>query len=342
VTSPPCGGTVSHLGGWIDRRFYSCPECRGFYSRPCSMGAILRLYKLMKKLKPSIYSALSNTLGGMLLQVSQAGVKPRDFTQRQMSINNQPIWYQEIGQGPPVVFVHGLGASSLSWIVNLAVFSRERRAIALDQVGHGRSAKPALNYQIRDFVQFLEQFLDNLQLRQVDLVGNSLGGWVSAHLALKRPDLVRRLVLVGSAGLRPSPALVNKLQTVPFAPRTIAQMRTMLSLCFYDKPRYTSPLSVTISYLMRQLESSHSTVEAVLQAVLNDPDAWLNEHLPKLQLPTLLLWGQEDELVPVSMGEEFAAGLPQAQLVVFDQCGHVPQIEKAARFNQVVGDFLRQ
>jgi pimeloyl-ACP methyl ester carboxylesterase len=283
------------------------------------------------KLKSSVYNALSNTLGGMLLQVSQVGVKPRDFTHRQMSINNQQIWYQEIGQGTPVVFVHGLGASSLSWLVNLAVFSRERRAIALDQVGHGRSAKPRLTYRINDFVQFLAQFLDNLQLQQVDLVGNSLGGWVSAHLALKRPDLVRRLVLVGSAGLQPSTALINKLQNVPFAPRTMAQMRTMLELCFYDKPRYTSNLNVAISYLMRQLESSHQTVEAVLQAVLNDPDAWLNDHLAALQLPTLLLWGREDELVPLSMGEEFAAGL----------CGHVPQIEKALMFNQVVGDFLR-
>jgi pimeloyl-ACP methyl ester carboxylesterase len=268
--------------------------------------------------------------------IPQAKAKPGQIAH----VRGHQIWYQDVGKGAPIVFLHGLGASSLSWLFTLPTFARHRRAIALDHIGHGRSDKPPLTYRITDFVDYLEGFLDQLNLSQVDLVGNSLGGWVAARLAVRRPELVRRLVLVGSAGLQPSPEIRARLEKVPFAPRTLADTRTILSLCFYNKVRYVNRVSVTLSYLLRRLEANHGTVESVIAAASVDPEEWMDHLVGKVRAHTLVLWGRHDELMPLEFAERYAREIPGAQLEILEECGHVPQIEKPRDFNRVLADFL--
>ncbi|MEW6733199.1 MAG: alpha/beta fold hydrolase [Acidobacteriota bacterium] len=258
---------------------------------------------------------------------------------RSVKVNGHRLCYLDVGQGDPIVLLHGLGSSALSWLFVLPELGQRRRVIALDQIGHGRSEKPAIPYRISDFVDYLEAFLKQLSLSQVDLVGNSLGGWVAAHFAIKRPELVRRLALVCSAGLLPSPELQARLQQIHFAPRTFAEMRAMLSACFYDKARFVNQRSVAISYLLRRLENNGDTVMRILDSISNQHE-WLDEQLYQVSARTLVLWGREDELLPVEFAKRFATAITNAQLEIFERCGHVPQLERARDFNHLLTEFL--
>jgi 2-hydroxy-6-oxonona-2,4-dienedioate hydrolase len=224
--------------------------------------------------------------------------------------------------------------------MTLPAFCQDYRVIAIDHIGHGRSDKPEIPYKITDFVDYLEAFLSALGLKHVDLVGSSLGGWIAARLALRRPDLVNRLVLVGSAGLQPWPELREKLENTKFAPRTTQEVKTFLSMCFYDKVRYTNQFSVLVSYLIRSLDDSYGTIEKVLESAL-DPNEWLDGKLAEIRAKTLVLWGQEDELMPVEFANQFANHIPNAELEILNQCGHVPQIERAKDFNLILKNFFK-
>jgi pimeloyl-ACP methyl ester carboxylesterase len=256
-----------------------------------------------------------------------------------IEIKNQKIKYFDVGKGRPVILLHGLGSSSFSWLPTLLASGRDLRLIAPDQIGHGRSDKPHIEYRISEFVEYLEAFIQKLDLKEVDLVGNSLGGWIAGRLAVKRPDLVRRLILVCSAGLQPRPEVRARLEKVQFAPRTYAQTKEILSLCFYDKERYASPASAAITYMLRRLEANHTTVERILRAVL-DPSEWMDDKMKMVRSRTMVLWGRKDELLPVEFASQYASGIEGSRLEIFERCGHVPQIERARDFNNLIADFL--
>lgn len=291
----------------------------------------------MQQVKTKVIDLATDMVGRFIYY--RNGVEPSPQISSSIKVRGHRIWYQDVGRGRPLVFLHGLGSNSLSWLMTLPAFSSKFRVIAIDHIGHGRSDKPELAYKITDFVDYLEEFLSKLNLSNIDLVGNSLGGWVGARLALKRPDLVARLVLVGSAGLEPWPELREKLENTKFAPKTTQEIRTFLSMCFYDKLRYTNQFSVMISYLVRSLDSSHSTIEKVIESA-KDPSEWLNGKLDKIKAQTLVLWGEHDELMPLRFAYQFAENIPKTELKVISKCGHVPQIEKAKEFNQILKDFL--
>jgi pimeloyl-ACP methyl ester carboxylesterase len=257
-----------------------------------------------------------------------------------IEIDNHKIKYFDIGEGHPVLLLHGLGSSSFVWVPTLLGLGRKLRLIALDQIGHGRSDKPPIHYRITDFVDYLEKFIEKLELKQVDLVGNSLGGWVATRLAVKRPDLVRRLILVCSAGLQPSEKIRERLENINFAPRSFSQTRDILSLCFYDKARYVNPSSVAINLMLRRLEGNHETVGRILKSIY-DPGEWLDDKMNMVRARTLILWGREDGLLPVEFAEQFTSGIYDARLEIFEKCGHVPQIERARDFNNLIYEFLQ-
>lgn len=292
----------------------------------------------MQQVKTQMIDLATDALGRFIYL--RSGVNAPQKISKEMKIRGHRVWYQDVGEGRPLVFLHGLGSNSLSWLLTVPGFSSKHRVIAIDHIGHGRSDKPVIAYRVTDFVDYIEEFLTNLKFGEVDLVGNSLGGWIGARLALRRPELVSKLVLVGSAGLQPWPELKEKLEKVPFAPRTAKEVKELLSMCFYDKLRYTNQITVLVSYLLRMLDSSYSTIEKVIESVL-DPNEWLDGKLHEIKAETLVLWGKEDELMPVEFAYQFAENIPKTQLKIIPQCGHVPQIEKPKEFNQMLRDFLK-
>jgi pimeloyl-ACP methyl ester carboxylesterase len=189
---------------------------------------------------------------------------------------------------------------------------------------------------MEDLVFHTLDVLDALGLHRADLVGLSLGGWLAAELALRRPDRVDRLVLVDAAGTRvPGVAREDLFLAPP------ARARQLL---FADP---TSALATTIvpdAAPPERLEAVLRGREASARLLWNPhgPHRKLTERLWRIKAPTLVVWGRDDRLFPLALGEAYARGIPGARLVTIDRCGHLPPFEQPERFAELVLDFLKR
>lgn len=248
------------------------------------------------------------------------------------------IHYQEAGSGPVVILLHGLGGDMSNWASTIGPLSQKYRVIVPDQIGFGRSDKPMLNYRIATMVDFLDGFYKELKIDRATLVGNSLGGWISAAYALAHPEKVDRIVLVDSAGFSVpkdmDPRVLNGLN-----PSTREAVKQMMPMVFYNKQIYSSEAAIDMMFTRRVTAGDGFTIQRIIESILRGEDV-LDDKLAGIKQPTLIIWGREDLLTPLAMGERFKQGIPRSELVVFDKCGHVPQLEQAAQFNAALLKFL--
>jgi pimeloyl-ACP methyl ester carboxylesterase len=248
----------------------------------------------------------------------------------------QTIHYFDVGSGPVVVLVHGLGSRKEDWLPVLEPLSQKYRLLVPDQIGFGKSDKPLLDYCVQTYVDFLNEFLRQLKVEKASLVGASLGGWIAALYAVElsggaRLVPVEKMVLVDAAGLKhDTPSNLN--------PSTLAGMRGLMEKVFYDtswlgedalRKVFTDKLSAHDGY----------TVHSLLSNPVIATEG-LDDRLGSIKTPTLVIWGKQDKLVPLSSGERYAAGIAGAKLVTFEKCGHAPPAEKTEEFVGTVMAFL--
>lgn len=284
--------------------------------------------------------ALFALLFTLLFASAAAAQMPAAEAMKEAVVFGQKIQYVDAGSGPVVVLLHGLGGNSTNWAFNTPALAQKFRVIVPDQVGFGRSDKPLINYRVGTYVDFLDKFLDVLKIEHATLVGNSMGGWIAAAYALKYPARVERLVLVDAAGFAPpkeyDPSLLSGLN-----PSTREQAKRFAGLVFFN-PLLKSDAAVDAILESRMSAGDGHTIHSLVESIYRGEDM-LDGKLSAIKQPVLLVWGRDDGLTPLAReGERFKRELPGAQLVVFDQCGHVPQIEKAAEFNAAVLKFLSQ
>ncbi|HEX8073306.1 MAG TPA: alpha/beta fold hydrolase [Pyrinomonadaceae bacterium] len=246
--------------------------------------------------------------------------------------------YAEAGAGPAVVLLHGLGGNGTNWAFNVAPLAQKYRVIVPDQIGFGQSDKPQLNYRVGTYVDFLDKFLSELKVERASLVGNSMGGWIAAAYALAHPEKVERLVLVDAAGFAP-PKDLDLRMLAGLNPSTRAGMRQLAALVFYNKQLFASDAAIDAALTQRMTAGDGYTIQSLVESIARGEDM-LDGRLGAIKQPTLVVWGREDGLLPLPNGQRFQREIPGAQLVVFDQCGHVPQVEKAAEFNAALLKFL--
>jgi pimeloyl-ACP methyl ester carboxylesterase len=267
---------------------------------------------------------------------AQAGLPPLKET----TVFGQNIKYVDVGSGPVVVLLHGLGGNSSNWAFNFAALSAKYRVIAPDQIGFGRSDKPLISYRVGTYADFLDKFLEGLNVERASLVGNSMGGWIAALYALKYPKRVERIVLADAAGFAP-PKEVDLSTLSGLNPSTREQTRYLMNLVFFN-PLFKSEANVDATLAARISAGDGYTIQSLVESIYRNEDM-LDGKLAGIKQPTLILWGREDGLTPLAReGEKFKREMPSAQFVVFEQCGHVPQVEKAAEFNAAVLKFLSQ
>ncbi|MET0645275.1 MAG: alpha/beta fold hydrolase [Pyrinomonadaceae bacterium] len=284
--------------------------------------------------------ALSALLLTLLLAATAAAQAPVPPPSKEAIVFGQKIQYLDEGRGPVVVLLHGLGGNGTNWAFNTPALAQKFRVIAPDQVGFGRSDKPLINYRIGTYVDFLDKFLSELKIERATLVGNSMGGWVTALYALKYPSKVERLVLVDSAGFAP-PKEFDLNALAGLNPSTRAEMKQLAGLVFFN-PLFKSDAAIDVLLAQRLSAGDGYTIQRLVESIHRGEDM-LDGKLAAIKQPVLIVWGREDGLTPLAReGEKFKRELPQAQFVVFDQCGHVPQVEKAAEFNAAVLKFLSQ
>jgi triacylglycerol lipase len=254
-----------------------------------------------------------------------------------IAVFGQSIHYFDVGSGPVVVLLHGLGSRKDDWLPVLEPMAQKYRLLVPDQIGFGRSDKPLLDYSVQTWVDFLNEFLRQLRVEKASLVGESLGGWIAALYVVEIGGgahlvPVEKLVLVDAAGLKQD-------QPIPdLNPSSLAAMRGVMEAVFYDtswvnedalRKIFTDKLAVKDGY----------TVRSFLGNPTRDKER-LEERMGSIKAPTLVVWGKQDKLLPIASGERYAAGIAGAKMVSFEKCGHVPAVEKTEEFLAAVMPFL--
>lgn len=263
------------------------------------------------------------------------------------SVDQIRLHYQEKGAGPALVLIHGYGASTQDWSAVFEPLAERFRVLAVDLKGFGFSDKPAGDYTIPAQAALVMKWLEQLGVQRAALCGNSMGGAVALFCALNEPSRVERLILVDSVASNQAalesglvPPLLLKPVIGPIlgalALTTPELVQAGLQRSIYDKSLAT-PERLESYY--RPLRTRHGQRAALAVARQWDLST-LERNLHRVQLPTLIIWGANDELIPLSHGRWIHQQISGSQLVVFPQCGHVPQIEKPREFVQAVTQFM--
>jgi pimeloyl-ACP methyl ester carboxylesterase len=248
------------------------------------------------------------------------------------------IHYLEAGSGPAVILIHGLGGSTANWAPTIAPLAQKYRVLVPDQIGFGKSDKPMLNYRVGTLVDFLDGFYKQVGIQKASLVGNSLGGFTAAAYAIAHPEKVDKLVLVDAAGFRVTgdldPKVLNGLN-----PSTRQQIIDLIGLVFYNKGPFTNDAAIEAFLASRVTAGDQYTIQRFIDSIGRGEDV-LDSKLGAIKHPTLIVWGREDGLTPLAMGQRFNKEIAGSQLFVIEKCGHVPQLEKPAEFNAGLLKFL--
>jgi pimeloyl-ACP methyl ester carboxylesterase len=248
------------------------------------------------------------------------------------------IHYLEAGSGPVVILLHGLGGSTANWAPTIAPLAQKYRVIVPDQIGFGKSDKPLLNYRVGTLVDFLDGFYKQVGVQKASLVGNSLGGFTAAAFAVAHPEKVDKLVLVDAAGFAITGAMDPKVVSGLNA-STRQGVRDIMALVFYNKEPFSSDAAVDTFLASRVTAGDGYTIQRFIDSITHSEDV-LDGKLGAIKHPTLIIWGREDGLTPLALGQRFNKEIAGSQLYIIEKCGHVPQLEKAAEFNAGLMKFL--
>jgi len=276
--------------------------------------------------------------------------------QRWVKLSGGAVNVIELGEGPPLVFVHGHSGRWANWLEQLPSFARRHRVVAMDLPGFGSSPMPREPITIENYGRFLDELMDRLDIAAAPVVGNSMGGFAAGELAIKFPPRVERLVLVSAAGLatkylglsteffrRRSYAwfarAVNVYAAIPEARAETLVRRPRLRRRVLDVVvRHPELLSGPMAFeLIRG--SGKPAASAATDAIMNYD---YRERVGDIECPTLIVWGRNDRVVPASSAEEYHRLIDRSRVEVFDDTGHVPMVERPDRFNSLLEEFLAE
>ena len=252
------------------------------------------------------------------------------------------------GDGPPLLFLHGLGGVWQNWLLNIPAFMGTHRVIAPDLPGFGRSEMPSGRISIQGYARVIDELCRELDVNGPVIVGNSMGGFVGAEVALAFPTRVSRLVLVSAAGLsvdhmKKEPLLTLARIWAVTATRTGARAEPVVRrarlrrVALQTVVRYPEKLSLPLT---AELVAGSGTPGFVggLDAILSYK---IRERLSEIEIPTLIVWGRNDILVPVSDAKTFEELIgANAHAVIFEDTGHLSMLERPSRFNELLRGFL--
>jgi len=244
------------------------------------------------------------------------------------------IHYLKAGQGKPLVVLHSVDGN-LGWRSYLHPLAQQCTVYALTLPGFGRSERPAWLETFPDLTRFTLWLLEALEIQRPSLLGHFIGGWLAIEMTLSNPALVDRLVLVDAAGLRPQQGDITDI--------FLHGQEGTRQLAFFDvqkTPEYQELYGRKPSPEERELivKNQETAIRYCWKPYMHDNA--LPYLLPRVQAPTLIVWGREDRIAPLECGELYRQALKNSRLEVFDRCGHYPHLEKPEEFAQLVSKFL--
>ncbi|HUR83779.1 MAG TPA: alpha/beta fold hydrolase [Solirubrobacteraceae bacterium] len=270
---------------------------------------------------------------------------------RSVVVDGRRVNLVEIGSGAPLLFVHGLGGSWANWLENVCFFAADRRVVALDLPGFGASELPREPISIAGYARMLDALCSSLGIDAAAVVGNSMGGFVAAELAITYPQRVERLALVSAAGLSIERLRLERLL------RRLARIERIVAL-------YGGVVASQSELLARRAGLRRLALAAIaahpgrlpaplvseqiagagrpgLLPALRAMSAYpLRDRLGEIVCPTLVVWGERDRLVPVRDASEFERLIAGSRRIVYPDTGHVPMLERPDCFNEDLRAFL--
>ncbi len=254
------------------------------------------------------------------IEAPAATQKSVHLSWRTADVQGQPARYAVAGSGSPVVLVHGLSGSTRWWQRNLPALADHHRVYLVDLPGFGGMTGWQGGFALAEAADWVHAWMDAVSLSRANLVGHSMGGYISLELAARHPEAVSRLTLVNPAGIPTGHDVVSA--TIPLA-----------TAVFHTSPAFYPTL------LVDGLRAGPATVLRAASEILAGD---VRELLAEVSAPTLLIWGKNDTLVPVSAGAVMREALPNARLLVLEGAGHVSMFDRPHAFNRAVLRFLAE
>ena len=269
-----------------------------------------------------------------------------------LELHGDRVAYRDAGSGETLLLIHGMAGSSETWRVVIPQLAKKYRVIAPDMLGHGQSDKPRGDYSLGAFAVWLRDLLDELGVTRATIVGQSLGGGVAMQFVYQHPDYCQRLVLISSGGLGPDVGWTLRLLSAPgaelilpvIAPKPVLnvgnKLRSWLSAAGIQSPRGAEIWSAYSSLSDSQtrhafLRTLRSVVDYRGQAV----SALNRLHLTS-QLPTMAIWGDKDQIIPVDHAYAAQAARPGSRLEVLAGVGHFPHVERPTDGVDLIDAFI--
>ncbi len=263
-----------------------------------------------------------------------------------IDVNGIKTNLHDIGSGQPVMLIHGSGPGVTAWAnwrLAIPELAKNYRVIAPDMLGFGFTERPEnTECNIDRWVSHTIGLMDALDIKQCDLVGNSFGGGIALALAIRHPNRIRRLILMGSVGV--PFVLTPGLEAAWGYQPSLSAMKGLLDIFAFDRNLVTDELAE-----MRYEASIRPGFQEAFSSMFPAPrQRWVNALASKeseiraIAHETLILHGREDKVIPVKTSQTLFDWIPKSQLHLFGQCGHWTQIEHAARFSKLVSDFLAE
>jgi pimeloyl-ACP methyl ester carboxylesterase len=250
-----------------------------------------------------------------------------------VKIGDVGVSLRRAGKGPPLLFLHGADGYS-QWLPFFDALAEQYELLVPEHPGFGASDDPPLIRSVSDMAMFYLDFIEALELRDIHIIGHSLGGWIAAEILIRDQSRAKSLTLISSAGIR--------VEGVPSGDIFIWNREELLRNIFYNQAYADIALSLqpTEQQLDTMLKNRFTATKLGWQPRWFNPD--LEKWLHRIKLPSLIIWGDEDKVMPADYAGLWRERLPDARLVMIEKCGHVPQIEKLSETIDPLRDFLAE
>jgi len=259
------------------------------------------------------------------------------MTVKTTEIDGSKIRYLEDGASKnTLILLHGLGASAERWESVIPLFAKKFRVIVPDLIGFGYSDKPTIDYTTDYFAEFIAKFVERVGIKEMSVIGSSLGGQIAAEFIINQNVDVKKLVLVSPSGvMKHSTPALNAYISAALYPNTDSALNAFQAMSGREK----IDEKIVSGFIERmQLPNAKMAFMSTLLGLSNSKV--ITEKLQLITIPTLIVWGENDPIIPIKYAQSFISGINDCRFYKMMGCAHTPYVEKPEKFFQIVSDFL--